>query len=348
MRAWIAGTGAVALLAALVTPADAAERTVTYDGYSLKVPADWPVIDLTARPTECVRFDRNAVYLGEPGPNQQCPATIRQVTDAVLIEPGRRVTVTGEKYQSLRTRTEKPEAARTRTVQPGVYTGQGFDTCAAPSPGAMDAWLGSPYRAVGVYIGGIHRACAQPNLTAGWVNTQARKGWHLIPIYVGRQAPCTSFHYTVNADQGAARIDGRDAANDAADLAGSLGIAAGSVLYDDMEGYNTADGGCSASVMSFFSGWADQLRARGYGPGVYSSAGAGIADLVRNFDNGGYSKPDHVWFAWWNNQANVDGGRFLPGDRWGGRRIHQYQGGHDESFNGTTINVDSNFLDITG
>ncbi|TCO64415.1 DUF1906 domain-containing protein [Actinocrispum wychmicini] len=349
MRAWIAGTGAVTLLAALVVPAEATEQTVDYRGYSLKVPVDWPVIDLTTRPTECVRFDRNAVYLGEPGADQRCPASVRQVTDAVLIEPDGTVTVTGEKYASLRTRiaTTRAEPAH-HTVQPGVYTGPGFDACSAPSQGTMDAWLGSPYRAIGVYIGGIHRACAQPNLTAGWVNTQARKGWHLIPIYVGRQATCTSFRYRVDPDQGVARDQGRDAANDAVDLAKPLGLAAGTVIYDDMEAYNTADGGCSAAVMSFFSGWSEQLRNRGYRPGVYSSAGAGITDLVRNFDNGGYNRPDHVWFAWWNNQANADGGRFLPDDRWAGQRIHQYQGGHDESYNGVGVNIDSNFLDITG
>ena len=35
------------------------------------------------------------------------------------------------------------------------FTGKGFDACTAPSAAAMQAWLrSSPYRAVGVYIGG--------------------------------------------------------------------------------------------------------------------------------------------------------------------------------------------------
>jgi hypothetical protein len=199
-----------------------------------------------------------------------------------------------------------------------------------------------------VYIGGIHRACAQPNLTPGWVDRQVRNGWHLIPTYVGRQAPCTSFRNKVDLDEGTARSQGRDAANDAIGLAGALGLDGGSVLYNDMEAYNTADGPCSGAVMSFLSGWSDQLRERGYRSGIYSSAGAGITDLVRNFDNRVYSRPDHVWYAWWNNQGNADGGRFLPGDRWSQRRIHQYSGGHDESYNGATVNIDSNFLDLQG
>jgi glycoside hydrolase-like protein len=357
MRAWIAGAGAVSMVAVLVTPAhkdpftrSGSEQTVTYRGYSLSVPTGWPVIDLTANPAECVRFDRNAVYLGTPGADQRCAAGLRQVTDAILVEPadsGVRVTVSGDKYRALATPDTQPvKRTTTRTVQPGVYTGQGFDACAAPSQAAMDAWLGSPYRAVGVYIGGVHRACAQPNLTPKWVTTQVKKGWHLVPAYVGMQAPCTSFKYRLDLDQGIARNQGRDAANDAIGLSSALGLTGGSVIYNDMESYNTADGACSGAVMAFLSGWSDQLRDRGYRSGVYSSAGSGITDLVRNFDNRGYSRPDHVWYGWWNNQANADGGRFLPVDRWSGQRIHQFAGGHDESYYDVGINIDSNYLDL--
>src|SRR5437867_2073169 len=34
------------------------------------------------------------------------------------------------------------------------YTGLAFDTCSAPSLAAMQAWGGSPYHAIGVYVGG--------------------------------------------------------------------------------------------------------------------------------------------------------------------------------------------------
>jgi hypothetical protein len=350
MRASIAGVGAITLAAMLTTPATAAERTVSYRGYELNVPADWLVIDLPSNPAECVRFDRNAVYLGKPGAEQRCSARQGKTTDAVLLEPvgdRTKVTVSGDRYAALATRDDETvEAPVVKTVQPGVYTGLGFDACAAPSQGAMDAWLGSPFRAVGVYIGGIHRACAQPNLTSRWVGAQVKKGWHLIPTYVGLQAPCTSFRHKVDLDQGIARQQGRDAATDAVKLAGSLGLAAGTVIYNDMEAYNIADGPCSAAVMSFLSGWADQLRERGYRSGVYSSASSGITDLVRNHDNRAYSRPDQVWFAWWNGQANADGGRFLPAERWAGQRIHQFLGGHDESYNGVGINIDSNYLEI--
>ncbi|MBE1466301.1 DUF1906 domain-containing protein [Kibdelosporangium phytohabitans] len=351
MRASIAAVGVLTLAATLTSPANAtAERTVSYRGYELSVPADWPVIDLTADPTQCVRFDHNAVYLGKPGADQRCAVRTGPTTDAVLVEPvgeRTRVTVSGEKYASLATRVDENVApAKVRSVQPGVYSGLGFDACAAPSQAAMDAWLGSGHRTVGVYIGGVHRACAQPNLTPGWVGAQVKKGWHLIPTYVGLQAPCTSFQYRIEPDLNRARTQGREAAADAIAQAARLGMDPGSVIYNDMEAYNIGDPPCSAAVLAFLSGWTDQLRERNYRSGVYSSASSGITDLVRNHDNRAYSRPDHVWFAWWNGQANVDGGRFLPGDRWAGQRIHQFLGGHDESYNGVTINVDSNFLDL--
>ncbi len=62
-------------------------RTVSYHGVEFDVPPDWPVYDLTADPTTCVRFDQHAVYLGHPGTDMACPAGIFGRVDAVLVEP---------------------------------------------------------------------------------------------------------------------------------------------------------------------------------------------------------------------------------------------------------------------
>ena len=48
-------------------------KTVEYAGYVASVPANWPVYNLDKHPDQCVRYDVNAVYLGTPGPNQNCP-----------------------------------------------------------------------------------------------------------------------------------------------------------------------------------------------------------------------------------------------------------------------------------
>jgi hypothetical protein len=56
----------------------------------------------------------------------------------------------------------------------------------------MAAWrAASPYRAIGIYIGGNNRGCTQGNLTPDWVRTEVAAGWHLIPLYVGPQASGT-------------------------------------------------------------------------------------------------------------------------------------------------------------
>jgi hypothetical protein len=62
-------------------------RTVTYRGVQFDVPADWPVHDLEADPSTCVRFDVHAVYLGHPGADMNCPAGLVGRADAVLVEP---------------------------------------------------------------------------------------------------------------------------------------------------------------------------------------------------------------------------------------------------------------------
>ena len=64
----IVGLLALLLLAEAVLTASAAAtpntRIVRYHGYRVTVPRAWPVYDLAADPTVCVRFNRHAVYLG--------------------------------------------------------------------------------------------------------------------------------------------------------------------------------------------------------------------------------------------------------------------------------------------
>ncbi|MGW4381913.1 glycoside hydrolase domain-containing protein [Kitasatospora sp. NPDC004531] len=63
-------------------------KQVDYQGFHAQVPADWPVIDLAAKPDTCVRFDVNAVYLGTPGANQNCPVHLAPGhADGLLIQP---------------------------------------------------------------------------------------------------------------------------------------------------------------------------------------------------------------------------------------------------------------------
>ena len=223
-----------------------------------------------------------------------------------------------------------------------VFGGLGFDACSAPSPTAMTAWGASPYRAIGIYIGGVNSACAQPNLTSTWVAGEVAAGWHMIPIYVGLQAPSNSCGCAaISASQASAQ--GTAAAIDAVADAQGIGIPAGNPIYNDMEGYSRTTANTSA-VLAFLSAWTAQLHAEGYLSGVYSSSGSGISDLVAQYGTT-FLEPDDIWFAEWNNQQTVSTA-YVPATDWpNNQRLHQYRGGHNETYGGVTINIDNSFLD---
>jgi Rv2525c-like, glycoside hydrolase-like domain len=60
-------------------------RTVRFGGYLIDVPAGWPVYWLSRDPSQCVRYDRNAVYLGTPGTDQLCPAHLAGRVDTISV-----------------------------------------------------------------------------------------------------------------------------------------------------------------------------------------------------------------------------------------------------------------------
>ncbi|PRY32972.1 glycoside hydrolase domain-containing protein [Pseudosporangium ferrugineum] len=237
-------------------------------------------------------------------------------------------------------------AAAAVPPQPGTYTGYGFDACAAPSAATMTAWLESPYRAAGIYFGGDNRGCTQANLTADWVAAQQAAGWHLIPLYVGPQASCTTSTKKILIDDTRAAAQGRAAAEDAAARAAALGLAEDSVLIYDMEAYRTDDATCRAGVLAFMSAWTARLHDLRYLSGFYSSMSSGVADQVAAYPTAGYVRPDLLDFARWDQVATVTDPA-IPAGYWPShRRIKQYRGGHDETWGGVTINIDNDYLDV--
>jgi hypothetical protein len=236
--------------------------------------------------------------------------------------------------------------AAASSARAGVFTGYAFDACSAPSTASLQAWTASPYRALGVYIGGVNRACSQPNLTASWVQTVTGMGWSLLPLYVGLQAPCASQSglSKVSTSQSTAAAQGNAAAADAAAKAQALGLPPGSPIWFDMEGYHLGDTTCTNAVKSFVSAYDAELRARGYVPGVYGSA----ASTVRDVSTLGAAKPDVIWIANWNGKESVFRDPYVSDALWPNhQRVHQYKGGHRETYGGVTINIDSNVLDST-
>jgi hypothetical protein len=227
---------------------------------------------------------------------------------------------------------------------------KGFDACAAPSQSTMSTWKqSSPYSNVGIYIGGSARGCAQPNLTSNWVVNVRGQGWGLLPIWVGGQAPCTTLTRVtkISPDFLQAWYQGINEANAAADAAGALGIGPGAPIYYDMEAYPRG-GACTTAVLQFTDGWVGQLHARGYQAGMYSSLCSGIMDQAQAVGTGRLPL-DAIWIAAWNDKPSIYGFGApcaLNDLYWNQRqRVHQYTGGHDESYGGVLINIDSNLVD---
>lgn len=240
---------------------------------------------------------------------------------------------------ALRASSALTRAAAAKAV---TYTGLGFDPCATPSARAMSAWSSSPYRAVGVYLGGTNMACSQPNLTTSWVHTEQAAGWDLIPTYVGLQAPSSSCGCAPIAPSRAGS-QGAAAADDAIAHAQSVGIGSGNPIYFDMEAYSRGASNTS-SVLAFLSGWTSELHSAGYVSGVYSSGRSGIADLAAAYGSG-YLEPDDIWIADWNG-LHTTRDPYVPAADWPGhQRLHQYSGGQNVTYGGVTMNIDGDYLD---
>ncbi len=235
-----------------------------------------------------------------------------------------------------------------------------FVACVAPTQSAMDAWLrSSPYWAAGIYISGDSRGCReQPNLTPTWIRTQLENGWRLLPITLGPQASCHPKFPRYSDDRRidpssthvyrAARRQGRAEAEEAVRVARGLGIGAGSTLWYDMEAYDISNTSCRESALWFTSAWTWKLHDLGYVSGVYSSAASHIAALddARVERPGTFELSDRIWLARWDGVANTSSS-YVREDGWRpGGRAKQYHGGHDETWGGVTINIDSNFLDL--
>ena len=225
-----------------------------------------------------------------------------------------------------------------------MFTGYGFETCTAPSLAALDAWAGSPFESLGIYLGGVNRACKDGNLSATWVAKTLAAGWSLLPLYVGLQAPCVSQSglAKISSTLSTAASQGSAAADDAVAKATGFGLPGGSPIYLDVEGYATNDAACTRVVQSFVTGWVNELRGAGWVAGVYGSAASTIRDIAAL----GPSIPDAAWIANWNGVEGVFGDPHVSDALWSNhQRVHQYKGGHNETWGGVTLNVDNDYVD---
>jgi len=257
-------------------------------------------------------------------------------------------------------------AAHAAPVTPGAgYNGRGFDTCTAPSDAQMDDWYAhSPYHAVGVYIGGpayVGLGCAQssdpsfPNhggYTNAWVQHQAAAGWAMWALYSGSQAKGLAGvgvdPVAVGATEGA----------DAIASAQALGFPQGTIIFADMEGYSQA--AYTPNVVAYLKSFAATLSAGGYKAGLYGNSTAtgttstlgdaaadpAVRDALAAVDIAAWAsvpttRNAQTTFHSTTNDANLDPALWSRH-----QRIHQYFGGHNETYGSTTLNIDSDQVDL--
>jgi hypothetical protein len=225
----------------------------------------------------------------------------------------------------------------------GVGMGiHGFDACEDPSQGAMNAWwTNTPWSWVGVYIGGSEMACSQPNLSAAWLNNQNRVGWRFQFIWVGPQAPCTGFGITFSSNTTTANQQGHSEAKAARAKLLSLGItnqAKGSPLTYDLEAFNASSCNALAAAQAFVRGWVDELHvAPALSAGVYGST---CASELQSY--AASHPPDFIWGANYDGNQRTSVMACVSASSWvSHQRLKQYIGGHNETWGGVTLNIDT-------
>jgi hypothetical protein len=237
-----------------------------------------------------------------------------------------------------------------------AFVGHGFDICQVPSLSQMQTWWNSsPYNAVNLYIGGSARACANSVLSASYLSQLNSQGWRFIPTWVGPQASCSGFSSRMSSNPVTAYNQGIAEADKALDVAANLGLTgadkSGTVIYYDLEAYNTGDDDCRAAADAFISGWVFEMHVFGnLGAAYAASCGSAPSDWASVAN-----PPDALWVANWyagagnysfDREASVWNAYCLSNSLWSNhQRLRQYAGDHNETWGGLTLGIDSNVLD---
>ncbi len=249
------------------------------------------------------------------------------------------------------------QARVTLSTTPGtaLVQGPGFDTCSAPSSSVLTAWWGaSPYRWFGTYLGGeAAGSCSGADLTASWVEGVVSKGWGFLPIWSGLQSPCASASniiHRMSSNASTSSGQGISDADQAMAIAAGLGLSSGVPIFFDMEQYS-GDSTCISATNAFLNGWDHELGAHGYLSGLYESS-SDIPSVL----SGGITEPQEIWMAgggnvWsgsYNSSCSVFGNTYVSDSNWDNhQRAYQYTAGHNETYQGITLNIDSDCGDFT-
>jgi Domain of unknown function (DUF1906) len=218
----------------------------------------------------------------------------------------------------------------------------GFDTCQDPSQRTAQAWwTHTPWSWIGLYIGGSEMACSQPNLGASYLNNLHAMGWRFQFIWVGPQAPCSGFGVTFSSNTTTAYAQGKAEARAARSKLIGLGIAnqaKGTPVTFDLEAFNASVCNARAAAVSFIRGWVDQLHvAPAQSAGVYGST---CASELQSY--AAVHPPDFIWGADYDGNQRTSVMSCVGSGSWvNHQRLKQYIGGHNETWGGVTMNIDT-------
>ena len=292
---------------------------------------------------------------------------VRTVTAALALvarRTARRVARPRPPTSPHRRPASSPRSARSPSPRPGDFTGYGFDQCLAPTQSAMDALAARTRRSSrSASTSPATPAPAAPSPTSPrpGSRTQLARGWRLLPITLGPQASCQPRfpRYGDDSRSTRARHDGgyataraqgarrgrqdrrrrqRATASARAARSGTTSRAstcttptAASPRWRFRQRLDHADPRARLRLRRLL-----QRRARASRcsttPG--STGPASSPCPTGSGSPAGTARPTPPR----PTSARTAGARSA--------RIKQYQGGHDETWGGVTINIDRNFLDL--
>jgi hypothetical protein len=216
----------------------------------------------------------------------------------------------------------------------------GWDACGASISKAQAFWTNTPYWNMGLYLGGSSYGTGCKRWSSSEVGQLRSMGYKFLPLWVGPQAPCNGWSSSFSYNTSTAYSQG---ANEAISVYNAI-VALGwdtlnAPMIYDLEAFNTGDSSCMNAAKSFIDGWVHQLHASpAQKAGVYgSSCGSGL-DAYSTIAN----VPDFIHGANWSGNKSTSTLACITSTHWTQRQRHkQYQGGHNETWNGVTMNVDS-------
>jgi hypothetical protein len=233
-----------------------------------------------------------------------------------------------------------PAVAPSAEASYGKSIHRGWDACSASIATAQAFWTNTPYWNMGLYLGGSSYGSGCKRWSSSEVGQLRSMGYKFLPLWVGPQAPCNGWASSFSYDTATAYTQGRNEALSVYNTIVGLGwdTANAPIIYD-LEAFNTASSSCLSAARSFVNGWVYQLHvAPAQLAGVYgSSCGSGLSSYA-SIGN----VPDFIHGANWNGTLSTSDLACVSSSYWTGRQRHkQYQGGHNETWNGVTMNIDS-------